>query len=78
MVRVAGKSLEKYNISDSGLRKACKRLGIPLPDLGYWNKVYAGKKVKIKPLQERHEDDQQIQLSLRSEGESSIEAKISP
>jgi len=69
---------KKYNISDGGLRRACKRLGIPLPDMGHWNKVNAGKKVKIKPLQERHEGDQQIQLSLRSEGENGIEAEISP
>lgn len=69
---------KKYNISDSGLRKACKRLGIPLPDMGHWNKVHARKKVKMKPFPERNEGDQQIQLSLRSEEENSIEAEISP
>lgn len=69
---------KKYNISGAGLRKACKRLGIPLPEIGHWNKVHAGKKGKVKPFSERHEGDQQIQLSIRSKGENSIEAEISP
>jgi hypothetical protein len=36
---------KRYNISDNGLRKHCKRLWIPLPPSGYWAKVKAGKKV---------------------------------
>lgn len=36
---------KRYNISDNGLRKHCKRLGIPLPSSGYWAKVKAGQKV---------------------------------
>lgn len=30
---------EKYDISDVGLAKACKRAGIPLPGRGYWAKA---------------------------------------
>lgn len=36
---------KRYGISDVGLRKICKRLGVPLPPAGHWAKVYAGQKV---------------------------------
>jgi hypothetical protein len=36
---------KRYGMSDNGLRKHCKTLGIPLPSLGYWAKVQAGQKV---------------------------------
>lgn len=69
---------KKYNISDNGLRKACKRMGIPLPDMGYWNKIKAGKKVTVKPLSKEHKGDQQIRLSLRISGENIAEDGLSP
>lgn len=34
-----------YALSDNGLRKICKKLGIPLPKAGYWAKIKYGKKV---------------------------------
>lgn len=39
---------KRYDMSDNGLRKHCKRLGIPLPPSGYWAKVKSGQKV-LKP-----------------------------
>ena len=36
---------KRYGMSDNGLRKHCKTLGIPLPSLGYWARVKAGQKV---------------------------------
>ncbi|MCQ1530071.1 hypothetical protein [Lutispora saccharofermentans] len=36
---------KRYGMSDNGLRKHCKRLGIPLPPSGYWARVKAGQKV---------------------------------
>lgn len=36
---------KRYNMSDNGLRKHCKKLGIPLPPLGYWARIAAGQKV---------------------------------
>ncbi len=33
-------------ISDVGLSKVCERHRVPRPELGYWNKIKAGKKVK--------------------------------
>lgn len=40
---------KRYNMSDNGLRKHCKRLWIPLPPNGYWAKLKAGQKV-TKPI----------------------------
>ena len=31
---------KRYDLSDNGLRKHCKRLGIPLPYPGYWARVF--------------------------------------
>lgn len=35
----------EMGVSDTAIRKNCKKSGIPLPGIGYWNKKYAGKKV---------------------------------
>lgn len=40
---------EKYRLSDNGIRKRCKSLNIPIPHLGYWAKLKAGKPVEEKP-----------------------------
>lgn len=50
MVTVA----QRYGMSDNGLRKHCKKLGIPLPTSGYWAKLKAGKNVAKTPLPEVH------------------------
>ncbi|HHL4081278.1 hypothetical protein [Burkholderia sola] len=41
---------KRYGMSDNGLRKVCQKLGVPLPPLGYWSKLRAGKNVKRPPL----------------------------
>jgi choline dehydrogenase-like flavoprotein len=41
---------KRYGISDVALRKICKQLAVPLPPLGYWAKVGAGKKPPTPPL----------------------------
>jgi|BioPla2DNA2_1021312.scaffolds.fasta_scaffold49800_4 hypothetical protein len=33
---------KRYDMSDTALRKHCKRLDIPLPYRGYWAKVASG------------------------------------
>lgn len=43
---------KRYGMSDNGLRKHCRRLGIPLPPNGYWAKLKAGKNVSKTPLPE--------------------------
>lgn len=68
---------KKYNISDVGLRKACVRMNIPLPDAGHWNKVKAGQKIKIKPLPQSNSRDQELRLSLRIEGQDGSNGGLS-
>ena len=41
---------KRYNLSDNGLRKVCKKLEIPIPPAGYWAKVRAGKTVSKPDL----------------------------
>lgn len=40
----------RYNLSDVGMAKVCRRMEIPLPGRGYWAKVRAGQSVKKMPL----------------------------
>lgn len=40
----------KLGLSDVGLAKACRRLEVPIPWRGYWQKKEAGHKVKRTPL----------------------------
>lgn len=58
---------KKYQISDTGLRKICKRLNIPVPQMGYWQKVKHGKKVARPDLPELPEDKGEVLFDLRSE-----------
>src|SRR6266581_2523134 len=44
----------RYRISDVGLRKICNKLGVPLPPLGYWARVAAGRTPRIPPLRADH------------------------
>ena len=41
---------KRYGISDVALRKICRKLAVPLPPLGYWAKIAAGKKLPTPPL----------------------------
>ena len=40
----------EYGISDNGLAKICRRLGIPYPERGYWRKKETRNKVYVKKL----------------------------
>ena len=39
---------KRYDISDVALRKICKKLAVPVPPLGYWAKVAAGRKPLLR------------------------------
>lgn len=41
---------ESYGLSDQGLKKACVKLQIPLPQRGHWAKVAAGHSIARPPL----------------------------
>ena len=40
----------RYNMSDVGLAKNCKKMNIPKPGLGYWARIQAGQKIPRTPL----------------------------
>ncbi|MBE6990235.1 MAG: hypothetical protein E7426_05770 [Ruminococcaceae bacterium] len=52
---------KRYGISDTGLRKICRKLDVPFPQAGYWAKVRAGKlvpkpdlpKLKLPPNEDK-------------------------
>jgi hypothetical protein len=43
----------KLGVSDVALAKACRRAEIPVPELGYWARLRAGKEVSRRPLPPR-------------------------
>lgn len=47
---------KEYNLSDNGLRKICKKHSIPLPPVGYWQKLQYDKKVYKTPLPKLRDD----------------------
>lgn len=53
----AYKLAEEWGLSGTGLRKACKRLKIPTPGRGYWQKAKAGKRVHRPKLPELPEGE---------------------
>jgi hypothetical protein len=44
---------EDFGISDVGLAKRCRRLGIPVPGRGYWARVDAGQQPHRPKLAQR-------------------------
>ena len=69
---------KKYLISDSGLRKICVKMEIPLPKAGHWEKLKAGKNVEIIKLPAGYKGNNEIELALRVEGDESIKGTRSP
>jgi len=82
---------KRYGISDVALRKICKKLAVPLPSLGYWARVAAGKNPPTPPLpkysgpaeivRQRHVSDEPVEpdpehLVARREFESRPENRI--
>lgn len=57
------KIAKKYNITDNGLRRLCKKRNIPLPDNGYWLKLKYKKPLNKKPLPYDFSDEKLITLS---------------
>ena len=56
---------KKYKISDNGLRKICKRMNIPLPPYGHWQKVQYGYKVTPIKLPEKYSGKDDVTLDER-------------
>lgn len=64
----------KYNLSDVGFAKFCKRCDIPRPPRGYWAKLEAGKKVKKTPLP-KHDEEDEIRVYVPEPGEVEAQEK---
>ena len=67
---------KKYKISDNGLRKSCKRMNIPIPALGHWQKVQYGKRVIITKLPTKYEGKDEIILYEKREGDTDVDSPI--
>lgn len=59
---------KRFNISDVGLRKICKRMNIPTPPNGYWAKLQFGKRVDVQKLPEDYTGVQEVSLLIFKEG----------
>ena len=44
------KVAQRYGISNVAIAKVCRKLHIPVPGVGYWNKVASGQKLDKEPL----------------------------
>lgn len=58
---------KEYGLSDTGLRKICRRYNIPLPDSGYWQKIQYGKPVNQPPLPESNGNSSILITKLKKE-----------
>jgi len=67
---------KKYKISDNGFRKICKRMNIPIPAMGHWQKIQYGKKVIITKLPVKYEGKDEITLGEKGEGDINVDSPI--
>ena len=56
------KLANRFKISDNGLRKICKRMNIPLPPMGHWQKVQYGHRVTLISLPEKYTGKNEVTL----------------
>ena len=63
---------KRYDLSDVGLAKICKRMGVPRPGRGYWARVYGGR-VPKKPSLPKLKKGQQQDVHLRNRSSIDIE-----
>ncbi len=54
---------KQFQLSDNGLRKICKKYDIPIPKVGYWQKIKFGKPVE-KPLLPDGKGDDIVSFSM--------------
>ncbi|WP_167616957.1 hypothetical protein [Maribellus sediminis] len=68
---------KRFNISDVGLRKTCKRMNIPTPKLGYWAKLKHGYKVEKEKLSIDYKGVTTVMLEQLDAGLSEKQHRIS-
>lgn len=67
--------LKKYEISPTELRKILNEMRIPLPEMGYWQKIQYGKPVEIKELANDYSGKNEVTFTIR---ETPLSLNISP
>ena len=67
---------KKYKISDNGLRKICKRMNIPIPAMGHWQKIQYKKKVTIIKLPEKYDGKNEIILHEKGSDDTEIDSPL--
>lgn len=67
---------KKYKISDNGLRKICKRMNIPIPALGHWQKIQYGKRVIVTKLPTKYEGKDEIILHEKGTDDIDIDSPL--
>ena len=67
---------KKYKISDNGLRKICKRMNIPIPAMGHWQKIQYSKQVIVTKLPTKYEGKDTITLGEKGEGDINVDSPI--
>lgn len=69
----------QLGVSDVGLAKTCRRLGVPRPPRGYWNRLAAGQKVKRLPLPPAKDgQDRKANFIMSTVSDSSTAARPRP
>jgi hypothetical protein len=68
----------KYLISDTGLRKICINMDIPLPRAGHWMKLKFGQKIPQPPLPKTKSQKTTIELEYRPLELLKVKGVLSP
>jgi len=66
---------KEYQISDNGLRKICKKMQIPLPPMGHWQKVRSGIHINRIKLSDKYAGKNEVTLDERGLEDDSPIAK---
>lgn len=61
---------KRYRLSDVALRKICTKLGVPVPPLGYWARVAAGRTPQIAKLPAHHKGPTRHVRQVREDPEA--------
>ena len=67
---------KRYKISDNGLRKICKRMNIPIPAMGHWQKIQYNKKVTIIKLPEKYDGKDEIILNEKGSDDAETDSPL--
>ena len=74
----ASKLAKKFQITDTGLRKKCRKAEIPLPPMGYWQKVKYGHKVMKLKLPVEYKGNNTITLCFRDKDGKYVDLERNP